>query len=408
MGIEFSKPVVSVIVPAYNRERSIDAAVASVLSQTYQEIEVIVIDDASTDDTTWKVERIIRKDGRVRLIRLKCNQGGGSARNIGIDAAQGEIVAFLDSDDVWFPSKIEQQVSCILASQNPSRVAVYCRAIKWEGSECADVVPYWEIAQGEPVLDYMFCRDGFIQTSGLLLARDLAREVRFREIRRHQDYDFCIRLEKAGTTFLMVRDPLYIWDNQFYPDRISRNFDARQSLAWANEQEWPSTFSFEGYLKRHKIFITLGFNHGFTAALIPIALALMRGKIRLTFAVRSMREAFRRKSPDFDRAPGREKLLDAVRESGWTSAVICGAGRYFREILPQLLDAGLIISSVVDSRASGESFIVNGYSVVTLSDAIEMGEKRFIVASAEFGEEIYNEIVRAWPEGRPPPEVIYI
>ncbi|NIF83324.1 glycosyltransferase family 2 protein [Comamonas sp. Tr-654] len=105
-----SRPLVSVITPAFNSENYINEAIDSVLSQTYKEIELIVVDDCSSDRTQSIVEEYIRLDDRVKYIRMQSNCGVAEARNNGIRLARGRFIAFLDSDDIWYPEKIERQV----------------------------------------------------------------------------------------------------------------------------------------------------------------------------------------------------------------------------------------------------------------------------------------------------------
>jgi len=101
--------LVSVVIPTYNRARRVAAAVASALAQTYSPIEVIVIDDGSTDDT----EAELRTFGSQIVYVKQANAGVASARNKGLVEAQGEFIALLDSDDVWYPWKIEAQVATL-------------------------------------------------------------------------------------------------------------------------------------------------------------------------------------------------------------------------------------------------------------------------------------------------------
>ena len=96
--------MVSVIIPVFNRENTIRRALDSVLKQTYQDIEIIVIDDGSTDKTVSQL-----KDLPIKLITQE-NKGVSSARNRGIEASQGDFIAFLDSDDEWMPNKLEEQI----------------------------------------------------------------------------------------------------------------------------------------------------------------------------------------------------------------------------------------------------------------------------------------------------------
>src|SRR6056297_1668487 len=116
-------PTVSVIVPTYNRADALPRTVESVLGQTLDDLELIVVDDASTDDTPAVIDDY--DDDRVQFVQHERNQGASAARNTGIDRAEGDYVAFLDSDDVWRPTKLEKQVQT-LARRGDDWVAAYC------------------------------------------------------------------------------------------------------------------------------------------------------------------------------------------------------------------------------------------------------------------------------------------
>ncbi|MDH4229816.1 MAG: glycosyltransferase [Nitrospirota bacterium] len=102
-------PTVSVVIPAYNRAHTLGRALDSVLAQTFGDFELIVVDDASTDDTVRVAEAT--GDPRVRVLRHETNRRAAAARNTGIRAARGKYVAFLDSDDEWLPEKLHRQVA---------------------------------------------------------------------------------------------------------------------------------------------------------------------------------------------------------------------------------------------------------------------------------------------------------
>lgn len=105
---------VSVIIPMHNSSKHIEQCVDSVLNQTYGNIEVVVVDDQSTDDSTKLVEN--KNDNRVKLIKLKKNVGAAIARNIGIDQATGDYITFIDSDDYWILNKLDKQINFIEAN----------------------------------------------------------------------------------------------------------------------------------------------------------------------------------------------------------------------------------------------------------------------------------------------------
>ncbi len=107
-------PIVSIITPVYNSSRFISATLDSVLTQTHEDWEMIVVDDASTDNSIEIINTYIQKDKRFRLFQLTHNQGQGVARNKAIKEARGRIIAFLDSDDIWKKEKLERHVAFML------------------------------------------------------------------------------------------------------------------------------------------------------------------------------------------------------------------------------------------------------------------------------------------------------
>jgi glycosyltransferase involved in cell wall biosynthesis len=107
--VEEARPLVSVVIPVYNRAHLLGRAIRSVLAQTFQDLELVVVDDGSSDGTSVVVHSF--GDPRVRLVRLPQRGGVARARNVGIGQARGDLVAFLDSDDEWLPSKLEQQIA---------------------------------------------------------------------------------------------------------------------------------------------------------------------------------------------------------------------------------------------------------------------------------------------------------
>jgi len=124
-------PKVSVIIPAYNRAQLLPRALATVFAQTYKDYEVIVVDDGSTDDSPQVVKQFA---GRVKYIR-KENGGSASARNRGIEEAQGEYIAFLDSDDTWVPEKLAEQVKVLDAHKNVGIVYARMPIINEKGEQ---------------------------------------------------------------------------------------------------------------------------------------------------------------------------------------------------------------------------------------------------------------------------------
>ncbi len=112
-GPNIDEELVSVIVPTYNRAHLLSSSIGTVLAQTHANLEVIVVDDCSSDDTEGVINSL--NDPRINYIKLGCNSGPSVARNEGIRRSKGEFIAFQDSDDLWRPQKLEKQLSCIHA-----------------------------------------------------------------------------------------------------------------------------------------------------------------------------------------------------------------------------------------------------------------------------------------------------
>lgn len=105
-----NKPEVSVITPVYNAEKFLTETIKSVLNQTYESFEYLLIDDCSTDNSASIVKEFAKNDSRVKYIKLPENSGAAVARNKGLEKAKGRFIAFVDSDDKWYPEKLEMQL----------------------------------------------------------------------------------------------------------------------------------------------------------------------------------------------------------------------------------------------------------------------------------------------------------
>ena len=103
---------ISVIIPTFNREKLIGNSIKSVLNQTLKNFELIIVDDGSTDNTKEVVDKF--QDKRIKYIKLDTNQGASNARNIGIKNAKGKYMSFQDSDDIFYPNKLEIQLNNII------------------------------------------------------------------------------------------------------------------------------------------------------------------------------------------------------------------------------------------------------------------------------------------------------
>ena len=108
---ESKQPLVSIVVPVYNAARFMDDTIQTVLNQTYQNWELLLVDDCSSDDSIQIIKKYLKKDKRIKLFKLSENSGAAIARNTGIDKAKGRYLAFLDADDLWVKNKLDLQVA---------------------------------------------------------------------------------------------------------------------------------------------------------------------------------------------------------------------------------------------------------------------------------------------------------
>lgn len=222
--------LISVIIPAYNRGADIATAVHSVLEQDYRNLELIVVDDCSRDNTAEVVERI--SDSRIRLLRRDTNGGASAARNTGIAAASGELIAFLDSDDSWLPSKLSRNVAFTLARNLTlsSRWLAYNRVqVRTEfGSRASQPA-----RPGSTVAEMLFCNQGFIQTSAIFLPAFLAKETRFAEdVAWVDDWEFVIRLNRAGASLEFQDEVLTVHNAFSRATRMSNRGNAEHLIRW--------------------------------------------------------------------------------------------------------------------------------------------------------------------------------
>lgn len=122
-----NNPLVSVIIPAYNVEKFIGETLCSVLNQTYNNFEIIVVDDSSTDQTASVVNKFIQTDNRIKYFKIDHVGQPAIPRNFGISKANGELIAFLDSDDLWGKNKLAEQV--LFLEKNPDLIFAYSMSV---------------------------------------------------------------------------------------------------------------------------------------------------------------------------------------------------------------------------------------------------------------------------------------
>lgn len=213
---------VSVVIPAFNCAATIRDAVLTAREQTHRPLEIVVVDDGSTDDTLAQLEALRGYD--LVVLRNVRNLGGAAARNRGIDAARGEFIAFLDADDIWAPTKLEQQLAALSSVREPAFCFTAVEFLNEYGER--RISPRRAPRSGEGMPDFMLKHGNLVQTSTIMVPRSLLTRCRFNErLRRYQDIDFVLQLAAAGLKAIYLDAPLVEWRSVGNATRVSRNPD---------------------------------------------------------------------------------------------------------------------------------------------------------------------------------------
>jgi glycosyltransferase involved in cell wall biosynthesis len=255
--LAMKNPKVSVIIPTYNRESLIMRSIDSLLKQTNQDFEIIIADDASTDNT----EQVIKdfNDPRVTYFKLEKNSGQCVSRNRAMKLAKGEYIGFLDSDDEWLPTKIEKQLGVFENSNDPKLAAVYCGFI--EKDEVLGVTVTINRGNRRGNL-YKSLLSGFCPSTPtmFLVKKDVLMQVNgFDEnLPTFVDYDLWLRVAKLGYTFDFVDEPLIV-KYEHAGEQIAKNLDKRMKgleiflNKWGSEIIKVAGIAQYKHLKKNKI-----------------------------------------------------------------------------------------------------------------------------------------------------------
>ncbi len=206
--------VVSVIIPTYNRAEKVIRAISSVLSQTFRDFEIIVVDDGSDDHTGKNLSKF---ENKIILVNHIKNRGVSAARNTGIAKAKGEFIAFLDSDDYWIPEKLEVQAAFF--KENPSAVACQTEEIWIRKGKRVNPMNRHRKPSGdifEPSLKLCL-----VSPSAVMLRRSLLNEVGLfnEDYPVCEDYDLWLRISRKYPVYL-IKDALIVKEGG-HPDQLS-------------------------------------------------------------------------------------------------------------------------------------------------------------------------------------------
>jgi glycosyltransferase involved in cell wall biosynthesis len=200
-------PFISVIIPTYNSAKYVERTINSVFQQSYQLFEIIIVDDFSSDFDHLKKKIEKYSDNRIKLFRLPKKKNGSAARNFGVQISKGDYIAFLDSDDEWFPEKLEKNLKFTREFVDIDFL-LYHKAIIY-GSYKTKIGPKRGIRVNERVSDYNYLHSNIMTTCSMFMPKKTALKLLWDErLDRHQDPAYCLTAESIGVKFVYMDEVL--------------------------------------------------------------------------------------------------------------------------------------------------------------------------------------------------------
>jgi len=210
MSVVKPEPLVSIITPNYNGQKFIRNTIESVIKQTFQNWEMIIVDDGSTDDSLQIIEEYAKQDPRIKFLKTnlakfpKLIAGPGAARNTAIDAAKGKYIAFLDNDDLWHPTKLEKQIS-FLEKNSYSLVYTWYDIIDEDGTKIGEHTPSdLKLSYSDLLKD---CKIGCL-TVMYDVAKLGKQFINLNKYDRYADYSLWLKITKEGNEAYCMHEKL--------------------------------------------------------------------------------------------------------------------------------------------------------------------------------------------------------
>lgn len=234
---------VSIIIPMYNTKNLLSETIESVFSQTYKNWEMIIVDDCSTDGSYEYAMTFSKKDQRIRVFKLDCNSGPGAATKYGFEKAKGEIIAFLDSDDLWMPVKLERQIK-FMGDHHYEFTCTDYEQINEKGEHIGRTIYCKGQADYKAVL-----RTCPVGSSTVMITSDLLRKVEIPTIRKNNDYSLWLRILKIYPYVYGIQETLMLYRK--WPQSISYNKFKKVKYSWKVFREY------EGFSVITSLFLIL-------------------------------------------------------------------------------------------------------------------------------------------------------
>ena len=199
------EPLLSIILPTHNSQGFLSTTIASIIAQTVSNWELIIIDDASTDGTLEKAHEFAQSDSRIHIVAQKTNRGAAYSRNVGLERAEGRMIAFIDSDDLWFPDKIEKQLYLMERYRADISYTSYIRSNEHDNRRTVVKVP-------ARVTYHSMLRRNKIACSTAVVRRSTCGTVRQPPITRRCDHGYWLALLRdGGRTAIGLNEPLAVY-----------------------------------------------------------------------------------------------------------------------------------------------------------------------------------------------------
>ncbi|MGE5795669.1 MAG: glycosyltransferase family 2 protein [Ignavibacteria bacterium] len=255
--MDSGNPLISVVITSFNSEKFIEEAVISVLNQTFQNFEIIVVDDQSTDKTAEIVREFSAKDSRIKFYSISHSGKPSTVRNYGIAKAKGEYIAFLDGDDVWEKYKLEEQFNSI--QKNQDAVLVYSASITFGANIFS---PYYEVL---PLLhkaarnkNDLIQKGNSIPLSTVLVSKkylDMAGGFDEDPELKIEDFDLWLRLGEFGYFIFLPHIHAYY---RIHPDQFSSDWEEKKKrLEYLSMKRGLNLASYRFYRNKGFIFLLL-------------------------------------------------------------------------------------------------------------------------------------------------------
>lgn len=241
--------MVSIITPSYNSAQYIFKSIESVLTQTLTNWELIIVDDCSTDNSVEIIQSFVDLDSRIKLIQLPVNSGAAVARNTAIDEAQGRFIAFLDSDDVWKPKKLENQIGFMQTKDIAFTYGDYLKVDKMTGEEVSSIVLPDELTYKDLLRS---CPIGCLTAA---YDKEKLGKVYMPNVRQGQDWGLWLALTRDGTKaykYPGCEAYYYVGENSLSANKLQKGINMYRIYKFEENLSYISSIWF---LFRHTLYV---------------------------------------------------------------------------------------------------------------------------------------------------------